>query len=1041
MPDHEDLEGSKGSGLSVPSQPTDPLAQMERRRVTVMFVDLVGSTLLSQEMDPEDLAAMTLRYGAIVRDIVGRFDGKITRFVGDGILVLFGWPTAIENAPESAVRSALEIHLALKKQPLMPFRDVQCHIGIATGLVVVGDVVESGTEQSDAIFGETPNLAARLQDLARPGETVISASTSALVDKVFECEALPDSELADASEGFTAFLIRSERMAAHRFAGITRTEIVGRSGHLQRLNRLWETALSGQGQMVLLSGEAGVGKSRLLFEQRRQSAYSGHALMVFQCSPFHEGSAYYPFSRYVEVQAGVLASDTSEARQQKVSDRFRDVIPAAEIDMLNALVTPGRQNKAEFEAATEEEILERLLKVFAALIRTLSRTVPVLIHFEDAHWIDPSSRGLLRSLPEVIADLPVLGIVTHRSETPMEDLSGLNVQRIGLDKLSREHARKLILAIDEADVLSPEAVDQILAATNGLPLFLEHCAAAACAQGGHNVRDDSVIPERLYDLLLHHLEMPDDMKRVALTGAALAQSFDAEIIAGILGQPVETVEETLRALVQRQVLASEQATAGVNYVFRHALVQTAAYNSLVKSRRIKLHRQIAEHLVTSRPDYVERVPELIAQHYEKCEDVPRAVKFWTVASLKSLRQVANREADRHALNGLALLDKLPEDQRAKRELDLQSLRAAALRAYKGYGAPENMKAMTRTFELSEQLGERDALLRSGHGLFTVYQVAGAFEAAGAVGRRIADRVEDNHGQMIAHYIMGVPLTWCGRFIEAHRTLIQAEAFGTAHLAEEHIDIADTAGQIQIGIMLGLVEAFLGIDDFGVARVVAGVEAANTSGRPLTMANAAHIASHALQMIRHPNTIRYVEMLIEVSEQSGYPFYTAGAMCLRGGALAIAGEWSEALRHILKGYEGLQATGSLASGPYVMTEMAEIRRQLGDFDLGLEAVAKGLKLVERFDERNFEAELHRVKGLILSDAGEDGADSEAALSEALRIARRQSALLFALRAATDLAERGRDETVRATARNVVLNLLADMPKAGGPDIERAKKFAF
>lgn len=1033
-----------GRDLGRPSElagDRDPLAVMERRNVTVMFVDLVASTELARELDPEDLAELMIGYQATVRTAVTRYGGQITRYVGDGILVLFGWPAANENAAEGAVRAAMGVHSALSETVMAGGRNVRCHIGIATGLSLVGDVAaDGGADQSGAVFGETPNTAARLQHLAGPGQTILSGSTAALVANLFDYASVVGGRNGDGDEAVRGYLLSGEKRAEPRFGGEAVAAFVGRRAESLALESLWAAACGGSGGAVVVSGEAGVGKSRLLHQQRRLCDRARHVVMVLQCSPFHEQSAYFPFVRYVEVQAGAADDDPPDVRRGKIEVVYREILKPAEIDLLCTLAAGSKETGDLLETATETEVLETLLDVCVALIVRGAAKRPVLIHVEDIHWIDPSSRKLLKALTGRLPALPALCAITCRTGFDVEDFEALGARRLHLESLSSGEAERMVRDIDVRGVLTDEDVEEIVRKCAGLPLFIEHCSSSVCAAAdGRGKPRVSQIPERLHDQLLRYLEVPEDLKPVLIAAAALDQSFDAGLVAGVLQEPVETIDDRLMALAARRILVPVVTRGDRSYAFRHALVQTAAYGGMVKSRRAALHRCIAEHLEKARPAAVRLRPELIARHCENGRMPQKAVRYWAAASLRSLRQHANREADQHAKNGLALLDQLPQEVRDRAELELQSLRAASLRAYKGYGDPENTRAMGRTFELAAALGDNDALLRSGHGLFTVYQVAARYDLAEALGRTIAERVTDSHGLMIAHYVMGAPLTWRGRFSEAQEALRLAETHGERHLKEVPEKRADAGALVQIDVMLGLVEAFLGLGDFGAVRVLRSVDRALETGRLLTIANAAHIACHAAQMTRHPDLERHLKVLENVAGESGFPFYEAGAVCLRGGVLAKNGEWSAALEHIRRGYNGLEATGCRASGPYMAAEMSELERRLGRFDAALATVDKGLALVERFDERNYETELHRIRGLILSDTGETDA-AAAEFDRACSIALSQSARLFGLRAAADLAERAASPVQAEGARRRIAAILAEIPDAAGPDIDRARALA-
>lgn len=1021
------------------------LKHLQRRHLSVMFVDLVGSTKLSRELDPEDLAEVILNYQNCVEVAVGSYGGNIVRYVGDGILVLFGWPLVPENAPESSVRAADQIHKSLAKLESEYEQFIECHIGIASGWVAVGDVVTSAGPQLDVVFGETPNLAARLQSIAKGGQTVISSNLQYLTRDICECRKLHDTELTGFDAQQEAFLVEALIQTKPQFKETFSTAIVGRDPQSSRLRRLWDRVSEGDGQIVLLSGEAGIGKSRLIYDQRGYENFDPERFMLYQCSSFDKVSAYFPFVRYFESQSGATHLDSQELRMQKVVARFSEQLSEQHLDVISAIVAPSQANTAVFNEANENNMRAQLADALLAVLREKIKNGPVLIHFEDIHWIDPSSNLILKELRNKIAKMPVLCVLTFRPEFSVDDFNGKHVHRIRLAPLSREHCRNLIRKLDVARALQNSEIETILAQSNGVPLFVEHCTATASA----GLQDTSAIetkrpsgahiPEPIYDRLMHNMNLPKELHDVALVCAALGENFDSETVSGIIERSQNQVEDALFQLVKLGVLKTENAPSGLQLAFRHALVGKAAYQSMVKKRRIELHRKIAHYYQTEHPSFVERRPEVLAYHLEAGEEIERAVDCWMIAAHNSIRHLANREADAHALNGLALLDRLQSDMRDQKELRLQSLRATALQAYRGYGAEENIKAMQRAFFLSEKMGEKQAILRSGHGLFSVYQITAQFDAGVAIGKRISRLVNESHGQMIAHYIQGTPLNWQGEFRKSHEALVKAENFGVQHVAESEPGKADTNATIQIQVMLGLTEAHLGLNDLGVKRSFDAIALSEEFGRTLTIANAYHIACHTLLLIRHSEIENVVSKLYEFAKRFSLPFYTAVASCIRGGAAGVKGEWSLAHELFMNGYTAMTSAGCISSGPISMAELAEIERQLGKFEDALAAIDKGLGFVEKYGEHNYEAELYRLRGVILSDYGEPIEQVEHFLEKSLDLANAQGARLFTLRAATDILERTNSGPIRYKAGQEATRILNEMPNFAGPDAERAKSF--
>lgn len=1025
-----------------------PASGMEKRQITVMFADLVGSIELSRTLDPEDVAALTVRYQLIVEAAAKRFGGHISRFVGDGVLVLFGWPEARENDPERAVRAALDIHAALADDALTDTVPLRCHIGIATGMVMVGDVAARNIAQSDAVFGETPNLAARLQTLAGPAETVISESTWRCVSDWFACRSTGQTNLAGFVEPVRSFRVMRPRDLSERLKRTDQPKpcrMIGRDAPLATLREKWNLAKSGKGQIAVVSGEAGIGKTRLMFEQRADDTLGPHTIVFYHCSPFHSHSALYPFITHTEHWCGILDTDSPTLRREKVAHRVGDNLSAEQFDLLMSVLAPTREHEAQFANTTEQDFWQGLFDIFLSNLKRYSKEAPVLMHFEDIHWIDPSSLKVVRSMIAAFAELPVLCVLSHRSDMRTDFLKGPHVTHLTLEGLEEEDARDLVDAVKGNDVLEPALVDGIVQQTNGVPLFIEECTAAICKSGMALPGTGSgaaPIPESLYDLLTQQLDGARPFKPLLLAGAVAGRVFDLEMVAHLTGLDLREAEEAARILIAQNLLLRDRTRDASSYQFRHALVREAAYRSLVKPRRLELHGQIASFLELHRPELATREPELLAWHFQQADLPVRAVSYWTAAAARYLRRFANREADQHARNGLTLLADVPEEGREVAELQLQSMRAMANRALRGYGAPDTIQALERAFELAEKLGDRKTFVRAGRGLFTSYQVLGDYQRAGAFGHRIAAKLDDNHANMVAHYIIGVPLTWRGRFHEASDALRKAEAFGTAHLAEAEPRRQDVAGIIQIGAMNALVEAYTGNGQVAMNEADRAIALARQTGQPLTLANAVHMACNVYQMLTHPDAMRIARDLEEVSDACGYPFYVASAKCHIGGALLQSGAYADGYDVLSQGWTELQATGNVASGAFVWAELAKGCHLLGRHDEGLEAIGRGLDCVETYDERNFEAELHRIHGLLQRDGAADPAAAEKAFRLAAHTAHAQGARLFELRALVELTALRKTQTDPAV--HVRLAGLADqlaerMPASlAVPDIDQARK---
>lgn len=984
---------------------------MERRHLTVMFVDLVGSTRLAHKLDPEDLLALTLKYQDRVFDCVGRLGGHVARVVGDGMLVLFGWPAAQEDAPARAIRSALAIHEALPR--IRSTHQLQCRIGIASGLVVVGDVAAKGITQSNAVFGETPNLAARLQEMAEPGGTVASSSTRQSAEGLFTFRSIGQRSLAGFETPVEAFVVTGENTTTpqhHRRPARIRAPLVGRRAQLAALMEKWDLAKRGQGQIVSLTGEAGIGKSRLLHAQRRSDRLGANITICYHCSPFHKQSAFYPFIEQTERWCGIGRSDTMAEREGKLRERVAGLLDAAQTELLVAIVAPGAQSEDMLATLSEQRYRKGLLDVYLALLRAYASQQPLLLHFEDIHWIDPSSRAMIKSLARELAELPVLLVLSHRPDPKANFLTGRHISRLQLEALSASDAKAIVRAAMGDETLDDALVDEIVSHTNGVPLFIEEYTSTICDRGADADNEKGVvIPDSLYDLLTERLDNLGEIKDVALAGAAFGRAFGADLLSQITGRSPEEAREDAETLVRLGIFSHRTQDS---YRFHHVLVQEAAYRSMVRAQRTALHLKIARIIEALEGAQTVWEPDFLAYHFQKADDIETAIRHWIRAAKRSLKRFANREAVQQAEHGLALLDRLSGTARQRAELNLRALIGSANRSLRGYGDPETLDAFRRAFELADQLDDSRIYLNAARGLFTGYQVLADYKAASAYGYRVEQRLEGAYAQMVGQYMIGVPLIWQGRFLEAHDRISAAEGHAAVHAAQSWAarpgaarSEAARSGQAAIDTTLtnqvlaqrAVIEAFLGNHAAAVRTAQTAIDQAEQVDRPLTLANALLMACNVHQILHHEDCLRRANALDAFARAQGLGFYIASATCMIAVALYQHGEAARGYEMLKTGWQDFQATTSRANQVLVCTELARGCWFLGRYDEGLEAIEEGRSRAEAYDERNFEAELYRLKGELMLDSGYDMEAAREALTQSCRIARHQGARLFEWRA--------------------------------------------
>src|SRR5271169_1642752 len=697
---------------AAPSAPTGATPQdaAERRQLTVMFCDLVGSTPLSTRFDPEDLREIVGAYHRCVTDTVGRFGGFVAKYMGDGVLIYFGYPEAHEDDAERAARAGLAVIDAVGR--LATQEPLNVRLGIATGLVVVGDLIGTGAAQERGVVGETPNLAARLQALARPGTLVVADSTRRQIGTLFEIEDLGPQPLAGFADPQPAWRVVGESGVVSRFEALRSgtTPLVGRDEELDLLLRRWQQAKSGEGRVVLVSGEPGIGKSRLTAALSQRIESEPHTRLRYFCSPHHQDSALYPFIGQLERAAGFPRDDTTATRLDKLEALLGDGAEPGDLSLIAEMLSLSGGERFPPLDLSPQRKKERTLAALLRQLQALARRQPVLMIFEDLHWIDPTSREVLDLTVEKITGLPVLLVATYRPEFQPPWVGGSQVTVIALNRLGRSEGATLVRRLaGNLGALPPDVVDEIVERTDGVPLFVEELTKAVVEAGadrGH-VSISAVppsalaVPATLHASLLGRLDrLGPAAKNVAQVGAAIGRDFSYELLAAAVPLAEPELQEALRRLVDAGLVFQRGAPPAAEYLFKHALVQDTAYSTLLRGPRQTLHRRIAEALEQRFPDFVETRPEILAHHYGEAAIADKAIGYWHLAGKLSVAKSAVHEATAQLRRGLGLLDGLPETrERQQLELDIHVTLTAALRAGKGFADPEVFAALERANRL------------------------------------------------------------------------------------------------------------------------------------------------------------------------------------------------------------------------------------------------------------------------------------------------------------------------------------------------------
>ena len=1020
-----------------------PEDRAERRQVTVMFSDLVGSTALSARMDPEDLRAVISAYQKCVAETVGRFGGFVAKYMGDGVLVYFGYPQAHEDDAERAVRAGLELVAAIDR--LKTRVRLQTRVGIATGLVVVGDLVGSGVSQEQAIVGETPNLAARLQSIAEPDSVVIAEETRKLLGNLFELKDLGPNELRGIVGPVRAWAALRASSVEGRFEAMHAsglTALVGREEELELLLRRWSRAKSGEGQVVLLSGEAGIGKSRLTAALLERLTGEPHTRLRDFCSPQHTDSAFYPIIGQMERAAGFAHDDTAQAKLDKLDAMLAQSSTSTQhaalfADMLS-LPNDGRYPALELVA---EQRRQKTMEALIAQVAALSRQRPVLMIFEDAHWTDPTSLEFFGRVVDRIKTLRVLLIVTFRPEFAPPWIGRPYVTALTINRLGERDVGAIIDRVVGNKPL-PEGIRQdIIERTDGIPLFVEEMTKAVLEAESEGAGQRTAagipsaaiaVPASLHASLMARLDRLGDAKEVAQVGAAIGREFSRALLVGMVRKSEKDLESALDRLVEAGLLFRRGVSPHASYLFKHALVQDAAYSTLLREPRRALHARIAGILESRFPDIADSQPELLARHCTEAGLIERAAAFWGKAGRRSLIRSALVEATEQLKRALAQIASLPATPALRRaELELQVALITPLIHVKGYAAPETKAATERAHLLLQQakaLGEapEDPLL-----LFAVlygFWVANYVQFNGQMMRELAAQflaLAEKHEAvvpiMIGHRILAVSLLMTGDIAEARAHTDRG--FGLYAPAKHRVLAAHFGGH-DPGVAFLLYRSFalwlLGYPDAALRESQEALRAARDFGQAATLMYAlCHAAIPTILCGDLTAAARQTQELLALADEKSAPHWKAQGTMTQGWLDALTETTSSAPSLISAGIAAYRSAGSTHWLPLRFTYLAAAHSESGHFDDASRSIAEAIMLVEKTNERWCEAEVHRIAGEIALNAQEpETSKAQAYFERALTVARAQQAKSWELRAAMSMARLWRDQGKPQQARELL-----------------------
>jgi class 3 adenylate cyclase/predicted ATPase len=1019
-----------------------PEDRAERRQVTVMFSDLVGSTALSGRMDPEDLREVISAYQKCVAETVQRFGGFVAKYMGDGVLVYFGYPQAHENDAERAISAALELVAAVSV--LKIHAALQTRVGIATGLVVVGDLIGSGASQEQAIVGETPNLAARLQGIAEPNSVVIAESTRKLVGNLFELEELGAKDLKGIAGPVCAWAALRPASVEGRFEAMHAsglTELVGRQEELDLLLRRWSKAKTGEGQVVFLSGEAGIGKSRLTAALLEHLAAEPHTRLRYFCSPQHTDSALYPIIMQMERAAGFAHDEPAQAKLDKLdallAQSFAPRQDAALLAEMLSLPNDGRYPRLELDP---QQRRQKTLEAVIRQLEALSRSNAVMAIFEDGHWLDPTSFELLGRTVDRLKTLRVLLLITHRPEFVPPWIGRPYVTALNLNRLGEREIVALIDRVTGNKSLAESIRRDIVERTDGIPLFVEEMTKAVLeAESEDQARQTAssvpfsapAVPASLHASLMARLDRLGSAKDLAQTGAAIGREFSHALLDAVAGKPEAELKSALDRLEGAGLLFRQGVPPHATYLFKHALVQDAAYGTLLREPRRALHARIAEALESQFSEVAESQPELLARHCTEAGLVTKAARLWGKAGLRSSERSALVEAVEQLRRALDQIEPLSADPALRRErLKLQVAVIAPLIHVKGYASGETKSAVERAQRLIEEAekgGEPpdDPLL-----LFSVlyaaviaHQIAfegDAFQESAANFLALAEKREAAIPIMVGHRLTGNSLLLTGSIVEGRAHFDQAIA---QYNPLEHRGLVTRFGQDSrvSGLAYRSIALWmLGCPDAALTDAKKAISDAREIGQAATLMFALQVTFITLMLCgEYATAYMNLDELVALANEKDTLYWKAEGLLDKGSLLALTGKHSEAIETITSWIAPFRSTGATWFIPTYLLFLASAHAELGNSSNAQTCIGDAFTAIQATRETWFEAEAHRMAGEIEAKSGKpESAKIEAHFKRSLAVARQQQAKSWELRAAMSMARLWRDQGKSQQARELL-----------------------
>lgn len=998
----------------------------QRRQLTIMFCDIVGSTSLAERHDPEDMREILQKFRDHCEAAITEYGGRTATYLGDGLMVHFGYPHAHEDDALHAVQTGLAIteNMDLLNAEIgIDGVELAVRVGIATGPVVIEDkAADTGPEES-SVVGETPNLAARLQTVAQPNHVILNEVSKRLVADRIKLENLGARTLKGISEPVPIWRALREVDAAQTLDELNadpELPLIGRQEELRLLQRAWDTSRTHGGQVAFVRGEAGVGKTRLLRALRGHTGDDTRWITI-RGSAHQQSTALYPVVTHLKRLLGTLQESTGESPLMALEVLLatcRQVNQLEAVPLLAEILSiPVVDSKYSPLDMTSDQRRESVLDILNEWIASEAESAPLVVAWEDLHWTDPTTFRMMELLIDQIPTMPILLVGTHRSDFELPISPRSYGTSISINRLAPSEVEQIVGQIAGGKTLPREVLDHIVEKSDGVPLFVEELTKTILesnvltqSNGGYELSALTVetqIPSTLQDSLMARLDRVPYAKRIAQIGAVLGREFSYEVLASVAGVGAEDLEKGLGHLIQNEILYQRGRPPRSRYFFKHALIQDAAYQCLLRRDRRKVHHHVADVLGAQFPDIVANAPELLAHHLTEAEEFDNAAVYWQRAGERASEQSAYLEAIDHFDRALAALNYLEENpDRIVREVKLNFLQGAAYFMTKGHGAPEVEEAYSRARALCDHVENAPDTFPVLSGLWRCFVMRPELETACDLGEqllRVAEREQSPEQLVVARCAAGINAFYIGEFDACVALADKSHAKYQLRQRDEIMFRAGTDPAVLDGAYSSWALWLLGYPDKAIARTLQMQDHAQITEHPFSVAAADCYAAVTFQMMRDSSRARsYAERAIELSEKRGFKFWWAYGTVQRGWALAWEGRLTEGIARIREGIAQQRAGGAAIKVPFWMGLLAEALLSKGEVEEALAVSKEALELMAMTGDRFAEAELLRIKGEALLREESDAARAESVFEASLKVARAQKARGWELRTALSLA---------------------------------------